>query len=456
MSQNERQKLYNKFLSKIEVNQDLNRRLVSFQGNKTEPFHRWFRYKEAYSSDLIRYLLSSIEAKGKLLDPFSGTGTSLFTADRMGLSAVGIDIFPVANFITKAKISGQICDARQFSYFMKRYETFSSNEKGREFSHLRITEGAFSAETEADVSNYTAFIDKIDDANIKHLFQLAALAVLEDVSYTRKDGQCLRWDVRSGKSKSMFKKNSIKEFKPSVTEKLCQMFEDIRRYNAETSEQVTPNIEILEGTCFEKMIGLEDSSFDVVCFSPSYCNRYDYTRTYALELAFLGYGEEEVKRFRQQLLSATVENKSKREYLKSIYQQVNRLSDFYDADARFRQQTSIREVLSILYDAKQKKLLNNNNIPSLVDNYLFEMNIVIREIARVLKVGGTAFIVNDNVRYHGEEVPLDIIFSDLAEKYGLTTKKIWVLPRGKGNSSQQMGRAGRVELRKCIYEWKKP
>ena len=65
-------------------------------------------------------------------------------------------------------------------------------------------------------------------------------------------------------------------------------------------------------------------------------------------------------------------------------------------------------------------------------------------------------MVNDNVRYHGEEVPVDLISSDFAELAGLVTDKIWVLPKGKGNSSQQMGRWGRHELRKCVYVWRKP
>ena len=50
--------------------------------------------------------------------------------------------------------------------------------------------------------------------------------------------------------------------------------------------------------------------FDAVVTSPPYANRYDYTRTYALELAYLGYNSESLKKLRQTLLSATVENKS--------------------------------------------------------------------------------------------------------------------------------------------------
>ena len=44
---------------------------------------------------------------------------------------------------------------------------------------------------------------------------------------------------------------------------------------------------------------------------------------------------------------------------------------------------------------------------------------------------------------------------EIAEDIGFKVKRILVLPQGKGNSSQQMGRHGRESLRKCIYIWSK-
>ncbi|MCL6097693.1 MAG: hypothetical protein M1391_03865 [Bacteroidetes bacterium] len=44
---------------------------------------------------------------------------------------------------------------------------------------------------------------------------------------------------------------------------------------------------------------------------------------------------------------------------------------------------------------------------------------------------------------------------EFAERFGFEVKKIFVLPRGKGNSSQQMGNFGRTEIRKCVYLWQK-
>jgi hypothetical protein len=54
----ERQKLYERFASKLEAALSFNRQHVSFQANKDEPIYRWFKYKEGFSSGLVRYFLT--------------------------------------------------------------------------------------------------------------------------------------------------------------------------------------------------------------------------------------------------------------------------------------------------------------------------------------------------------------------------------------------------------------
>lgn len=64
-------------------------------------------------------------------------------------------------------------------------------------------------------------------------------------------------------------------------------------------------------------------------------------------------------------------------------------------------------------------------------------------------------MVNDNVRYAGASVSVDLILSHIAEALGFRVENILVLPNGKGNSSQQMGQHGRDILRKGVYVWRK-
>jgi hypothetical protein len=64
-------------------------------------------------------------------------------------------------------------------------------------------------------------------------------------------------------------------------------------------------------------------------------------------------------------------------------------------------------------------------------------------------------MVNDNVRYNGLTIPVDLLLTRIAEECGMRCKEIRVLPIGKGNSSQQMRDYGRTAIRKCVYVWEK-
>jgi hypothetical protein len=161
----------------------------------------------------------------------------------------------------------------------------------------------------------------------------------------------------------------------------------------------------------------------------------------------LDVDEASLSALRQRMLSCTVENRPK-DLVK-----LNPAWHFPISAAR--NQSVLQGILTYLGKLKDAGELNNPGIPRMVSGYFFEMACVIWESARVLQPAGTMFVVNDNVRYEGADIPVDLILSDIAEELGFCVKEILVLPIGKGNSSQQMGNHGRSELRKCVYVWKK-
>lgn len=460
-AESQRDRLYNQFADRLVVNSDLTRSLVSFQKNKTEPFYRWLKYKEAFSSRLVKYFLADFNADSKkplrVLDPFAGIGTTLTTSVTKGHYATGIELMPVGVSAIRARLMADSVDIDEFEHHLNKLKDFpfdSQNSENFPFPHLRITEKAFSTQTEKALSAYRFFLNSIDNEEVRYLFWFACFSILEDISYTSKDGQYLRWDYRSERSlKSKYKKRQIRDFQNTILEKLQIMFDDIRNRNGGVFSK---RLNIVEGSCLEELANFPEDSFDLVITSPPYCNRYDYTRTYALELAFLEFGEEKVKELRQTLLSSTVENRTKQQQIAACYSLKNR-EDFHTriVDA-FNNQDALQEILFLLNAAQRNGELNNNNIPKMVEYYFYEMNFVVHELARTLSPGGRVYMVNDNVQYIGEEVPVDLILSNFAENAGLRTDIIWTLPRGKGNSSQQMGNFGRNEIRKCVYVWSKP
>ena len=164
----------------------------------------------------------------------------------------------------------------------------------------------------------------------------------------------------------------------------------------------------------------------------------------------LGVDETQVRALRQTMLSCTVENRDKPELRETFSP-----STFARASEAFDRQEALQAVLAYLDHCLVEKTLNNPGIVRMVRNYFFEMALVIFESARVLKPGAPFVMVNDNVRYGGANVDVDLILSDIAQKAGFDVEMIWVLPIGKGNSSQQMGEHGREELRKCVYIWRR-
>lgn len=82
------------FSDKLEVCKDLSRVLVSFQGNKLRPSYRWYKFKEGFSASLIDYFLNENNLNsGTILDPFAGSGTTLFVAGELkgGIDPAGAD-----------------------------------------------------------------------------------------------------------------------------------------------------------------------------------------------------------------------------------------------------------------------------------------------------------------------------------------------------------------------------
>ncbi len=466
----ERDTLYNKFQARTIHNSALDRTLVSFQANKKTPFYSWFKYREGFSHQLVTYLLHQLSPQpGELLDPFAGGGSALFAARELGWKATGIEVLPVglyamqarivANHIDVAALGSVVTDVLQRDFAHHYDEAYA-------FKHIPITRGAYPPEEEQQLIGYIAYCHRhVSDEDIRTLLLYGAFCILEDISYTRKDGQYLRWDARSGRSqgKKPFNKGPIRTFREAIEAKLRQMVDDLQTEPAQQSlfgkttrsKDILVEPELCSGSCLQVLPKMHANSIDFVLTSPPYANRYDYTRTYALELVYLGCDDEQVKQFRQTMLSCTVENKDKRAQLQAYYEGIDRAEEYHRIDQVFHDQAALHEVLTILETYRAEGKLNNEHIARLVRNYFYEMCFVVYELARLLRPGGTIAMVNDNVRYAGEEVPVDLILSDMAETFGLKVRYIWTLGRGKGNSSQQMGNHGRSELRKCVYVWEK-
>jgi len=400
--------------------------LVSYVGNKNIPFLRIYRYKEAFAFSFVKDFLRRFEASPDdyVFDPFSGLGTTMFTSMLSGMPSVGIDKLPVAYFISKTLPLLLLLNENELKeMWMSLIPMIEKSQPADVAMDVPIMKVAFNEETLLTLRKLKSTIDVLPDP-YRDIFLLLFFSILEECSFTSKDGQFLR--LKRNKRLS----NPVE----AMSRKVAQVEEDVRRIkmffsHSSIDEKIMPDVYLGDTR------DLSDIKFrkkpTIIITSPPYANRYDYTRTYSLELCFhFVKNFEELKAIRFGILRSHIESKIKR--------------------GEIPPHPVIKEVVESL----GRKKLNNPKIPGMIVTYFIDMQKVIKEWFKVLAPGAKVAMVVDNVRFEGELIPVDLVLSEMAEEAGFEVKEI-IVARYKGNSSQQMKKYGKVPVRESIVIWER-
>ena len=469
-----RQELEMRYTPILEVTEKFDRKSVSYQLSKRDALHNWLKYKEGFSADLVNILLDDmgIVSGDTVMDPFMGSGTTALVCQMRGINSIGYDIMPISkvSVIAKANVMRyRIVELNQLLVDFSRLELPDSY-SGRT-AYITITNTAYPEYNEQFIQYATDWInDSSYSEEAKNLFILCVVNSLERCSYTIKSGQYLSWDSRSKKvieankerlatGRRLLPENychrEIGNIRETVIEELQHVIADIHAIQANRMLVSRATIEFEEKSVLFALPEVVDNVIDGVITSPPYCNRYDYTRTYALELVYLGIGEEKIREMRQELLSCTVESKSKIDTLHRYYDSIGAIERFNYICKIVQENIVFTEVMKAMRKRKDNGDLNNNGVIRMVEGYFTELAFVYAELYRVCKEGAMVAFVNDNVRYGGEVIPVDYLSTSFAEQFGFKPIKVYCLKQQKGNSSQQMAKYGRVPLRKSITIWQK-
>jgi len=399
---------------------------VSYVGNKKIPFLRIYKYKEAFSFKLVNEFLKRFEADSNdyVFDPFSGLGTTMFTSMLNSVPSVGVDKLPLAHFISKTMpLLLQLKENELKKLWKSLTPKIQNNEPADVALDVSIMKKSFDEETLSILRKLKSTIDGLSFP-YHDILLLLFFSILEECSFTSKDGQFLR--LQKNKRVS----NPIEAMK----RKIMEVEEDIRR-----TKIIFPDFfitdEIMPGVYLEDTRNLSTIQFKknptIIVTSPPYANRYDYTRTYSLELCFHFVKTfEELKAVRFGILRSHIESKIQKDEIPP------------------------HPVIKEVVEALGTKNLNNPKIPAMLTTYFIDMQKVIQEWFTVLAPGASIAMVVDNVRFEGEMVPVDLILSEIAEEAGFDIKEI-IVARYKGNSSQQMKKYGKVPVRESIVVWER-
>lgn len=266
------------------------RHLVTFDDNKSDPIHRWYKFKEGYSNRLLGWLqqegIIPCRPDLRLLDPFAGVATTLlasqFQQQRMAI-AVGIEQNPAIRFIGQAKLRWQDYQVAPIkavlkqlqddpgrgkrTYLVPNLSTFTATRNGEK--------RAFEPEVLQDLLYHRAWIQqRCSNTPEYYFFMLAWTAIIEAVSNTRKDGRALRLLTSVAKP-------SVKCLLITQCQQMWQDLEALQNAKFPT----TPAF-LIGGDGRRLPFGNE--TFNALCYSPPYLNNIDYSEVYKLELWLRG------------------------------------------------------------------------------------------------------------------------------------------------------------------------
>jgi len=305
--------LYSEFEKAFQIHNDglaSSEELTRFNGNKLQPIHRWFSYKEGFSSLLLstvcRLCNLKLDSIGAILDPFTGVATSLLSAQleyrgNEELKLVGIERNPFVASVARTKLKWQSFDLHKIAKTIPKLVSRVQRRGQLKFDIPELStlqnEEVFHRRRLYDLIHARDLINEFNLGQEIDFFLLGWAATIESASNVRKDGRALRF-VNKDKRPPVYK---------LLESKWSQMLSDVR-----SASKVLANVK--RGRVIAKVfeadgrdlnvLSASDTRFDLVLYSPPYLNNLDYSEVYKMELWLSGaiMSSSEFRRLRLQTL----------------------------------------------------------------------------------------------------------------------------------------------------------
>ena len=383
-------------------------RIMQFNKNKKEPFHRWYPFVEGYSKEFIQSIVKEMDRNNLVcLEPFSGSGTTALELQNCGIACFAFEVNPLMYLIARVKLENGY-EVERFEYwydYIVKERSKKIVELETEFNTLYQGEGKkkwnYNTDIGIAVEKLRQVIESISEVIYKELFKVALAAILLDVSNLYRNGKCLsykkKWEDRKIVEKDVFDKFDEKVLK----ELKCDIENSITRTKINNKERLY-NQDSRIGIANE----VDDNSIDLVITSPPYLNSRDYTDTYMLELKTLGFTKtcEEIKELREKTLRSHVQIK---------------WNDTSNVNNELLENTLVE-----LEEASKEIEKWNDSIIDMVRLYFVDMQNIFRVLYGKMKIHGRIYFNVSNSAYFNVLINTLEICASIAEQEGFKVLEI--------------------------------
>lgn len=394
---------------------------VTFKGGSKEPFVRWYPYLQGYSPQFVEAILEKYCPDSScILDPFAGTGTTVFTASQLNIKSYFCEINPVLQFIAKTKIQVRqlgTSDRRKLADELLRaiHTLASANEfptdarlhdcYQRAFGHSQF----FDEDVYEKVLRLRTWVDEIALGKplVADLVAVAIIAALVPSSRMKRSG-----DLRYKTAKEAQKPAT--ELVEAISQNLSHMIYDIQ--DDVSDLQAKP---LLIAESVHSLSRIPSLGIDTVITSPPYVNGTNYFRNTKIELWFLRCLTEkgDLTKYRAEALTAGINDVTVAKAATETHPDVANL---------------VSELRENAYDAR---------IPRLVASYFSEITNAFQSIRHHLVREATIAIDIGDSCYAGVHVPVDKLLSACLQDSGFVQQDSVHLRQRRSKGGMLLGQS---------------
>lgn len=199
----------------------------------------------------------------RVLDPFLGSGTTLLACKEVGVDGVGVDVAPLAVFVSQVKIADYDLDELKETARWLLSQPFRKPDLSGVSGFVKQF---FLKPSLEDILFFREKVQEIENPVTRGFFTLALMNAAMKVSFAYKDGAVLK-----------VVKKPVPPFRKFFKRLIRRMIKDLTKLSFKPC-----SLKVYLGDA-RKMSFLGDESFDAIITSPPYLNKIEYTKVYRIE-----------------------------------------------------------------------------------------------------------------------------------------------------------------------------
>lgn len=250
---------------------------TTFADNMKLPIHRWFRYSAGFSAEWVRKTIqANYKDSLKVIDPFSGSGTTLLSSNQEDVESVGYEKQPFIKRISESKLSYDV-DVKELLKLSNDVINHKININYNYSECPDLLRKCFSEEVLHDLYQLKHYyLNNCKDNNIWNLIWLAISSIIRITSHAG----TAQWQYVLPNKK---KKNPLSVYN-AFQKKIFEMIEDIKYFQNNNTINRAKVLDFDARSINHDYIDY----FDLLITSPPYPNNYDYADATRLEMVFWG------------------------------------------------------------------------------------------------------------------------------------------------------------------------